>query len=71
MFHAQTPSSAEVMACHTATGSGNLWILFDLGGVAGGALAGTLADASGAAVCISAAFLAAAVPALVAYHCTR
>lgn len=71
MFYAHTPSSAEVMACHSATGSGNLWIVFDLGSVAGGALAGVLADASGAVVCISATFMAAAVPALVAYHCTR
>ena len=60
MFHAHTPSSAEVMACHSATGSGNLWAAFDLGGVAGGAH-----------VCVGARFVAAAVPALVACHCTR
>ncbi len=34
----------------------------------GGALAGALADASGAAACVSAGFVAASVPALVAYR---
>jgi len=36
--------------------------------VVGGALAGALADASGAAACVSAGFVAASVPALVAYR---
>ena len=36
--------------------------------MAGGALAGALADMSGTAACVSAGFVAAAVPALVAYR---
>jgi len=36
--------------------------------VVGGALAGALADASGAAACVSAGFVAASVPALVTYR---
>jgi OPA family glycerol-3-phosphate transporter-like MFS transporter 1/2 len=42
--------------------AGNLSILFDVGGVAGGALAGALSDAASAPACVSAAFVFGSVP---------
>ena len=48
--------------------AGNLSILFDVGGVLGGALAGSLSDKCGAAASVSAAFVLASVPAMLLYR---
>ena len=48
--------------------AGNLSILFDVGGVAGGALAGSLSDKFGAAASVSAAFVFASLPAMFLYR---
>ena len=37
-------------------------MLFDIGGIAGGALAGALSDSAGAPACVSAAFVFGSVP---------
>ena len=42
--------------------AGNLSVLFDIGGIAGGAIAGALSDAAGAPACVSAAFVFGSVP---------
>ena len=48
--------------------AGNLSILFDVGGVAGGALAGALSDKCGAAASVSAGLVFASLPAMFLYR---
>ena len=48
--------------------AGNLSILFDVGGVLGGALAGSLSDKCGAAASVSAVYVLASVPAMLLYR---
>ncbi len=48
--------------------AGNLSILFDVGGVAGGALAGSLSDKFGASASVSSAFVFASLPAMFLYR---
>ena len=58
-------SGHAVMHARSAAASqeaGNLSILFDVGGVAGGAIAGALSDAASAPACVSAAFVFGSVP---------
>ena len=54
--------------CLHAQAAGNLSILFDVGGIAGGVLAGALSDKSGAAACVSAAFVFGSLPAMWLYR---
>ncbi|GAB4813197.1 hypothetical protein N2152v2_000243 [Parachlorella kessleri] len=52
----------------TPTEAGNLSILFDVGGVMGGVVAGALSDASGASALVSSSFVYLAIPVLYAYR---
>lgn len=51
-----------------AQAAGVLSILFDMGGVAGGALAGVLSDSTGAPACVSTAFVFGSVPCMWLYR---
>ena len=48
--------------------AGNLSVLFDLGGVLGGSIAGFISDQTSASACTSCAFVIAAIPALFLYQ---
>lgn len=48
--------------------AGNLSILFDVGGVVGGAVAGVLSDATSASACVSVAFVFCSVPCMWLYR---
>ena len=48
--------------------AGNLSVLFDLGGVLGGSIAGFISDQTSASACTSCAFVIAAIPALLLYQ---
>lgn len=55
-------SCAERVKREHAQEAGNLSVLFDMGGIAGGALAGALSDTASAPACVSAAFVFGSVP---------
>lgn len=63
------PSSASLQySCGALQAAGVLSILFDVGGVAGGAIAGILSDGTGAPACVSTAFVFGSVPCMWLYR---
>ena len=64
----EIPPSPPSQVSSWLQATGNLSVLFDLGGVLGGSIAGFISDQTSASACTSCAFVQAAIPALFLYQ---